>query len=80
MLSSNFKLKIRSGESFLYRKEGTESQVFELRMRDKVSHFALQNACRKALKRAREYIVVDTHRGERGRALKLVSPFQLRCR
>lgn len=51
MLSSNFKLKIRSGESFLYRKEGTESQVFELRMRDKVSHFALQNACRKALKR-----------------------------
>lgn len=53
MLSSNFKLKIRSGESFLYRKEGTESQVFELRMRDKVSHFALQNACRKALKRDR---------------------------
>ncbi len=52
MLSSNFKLKIRSGESFLYRKEGTESQVFELRMRDKVSHFALQNACRKALKRS----------------------------
>ena len=51
MLSSNFKLKIRSGESFLYRKEGTESQVFELRMRDKVSHLALQNACRKALKR-----------------------------
>lgn len=41
MLSSNFKLKIRLGESFLYRKEGTESQVFELRMRDKVSHFAL---------------------------------------
>lgn len=51
MLSSNFKLKIRSGESFLYRKEGTESQVFELRMRDKVSHFALQRALQKALKR-----------------------------
>ena len=51
MLSDNFKLKIRSGESFLYRKEGTESQVFELRMRDKVSHFFLQRAYRKALKR-----------------------------
>ena len=51
MLSDNFKLRIRSGESFLYRKEGTESQVFELRMRDKVSHFALQRAYRKALKR-----------------------------
>lgn len=51
MLSTNFKLKIRSGESFLYRKEGTESQVFELRMRDKVSHFSLQRAYRKALKR-----------------------------
>ena len=51
MLSDNFKLRIRSGESFLYRKEGTESQVFELRMRDKVSHFSLQRAYRKALKR-----------------------------
>lgn len=51
MLSNNFKLRIRSGESFLYRKEGTESQVFELRMRDKVAHYALQRAFRKALKR-----------------------------
>ena len=51
MLSNNFKLRIRSGESFLYRKEGTESQVFELRMRDKVSYYALQLAYRKALQR-----------------------------
>ena len=32
-MSRRFKMKIRAGETFLYRKGGTESQVFEMRMK-----------------------------------------------
>lgn len=46
-----FRLKIRAGESFLYRSGGTESQVFEIRMRRKISHDRLRRAARLAYKR-----------------------------
>lgn len=32
-MGRRFKMKIRAGETFLYRKGGTESQVFEIRMK-----------------------------------------------
>lgn len=32
-MGKGFKMKIRAGETFLYRKGGTESQVFEIRMK-----------------------------------------------
>lgn len=32
-MGKRFKMKIRAGETFLYRKGGTESQVFEIRMK-----------------------------------------------
>ena len=35
-MSRRFRMKIRAGETFLYRKEGTESQVFEIRMKSEV--------------------------------------------
>lgn len=41
-------MKIRAGETFLYRKGGTESQVFEIRMKSDVNYHCLQKAARLA--------------------------------
>lgn len=50
-MQKRFTLKIRAGETFLYREEGTESQVFELRMKTNVTHAHLERATRLAYKR-----------------------------
>lgn len=50
-MSRKFRLKIRAGETFLYRKEGTESQVFEIRMKENVNHANMQRAARLAYRR-----------------------------
>ena len=50
-MSERFKLKIRAGETFLYRKGGTESQVFEVRMKENIHHNSLYRASRLAYKR-----------------------------
>ena len=50
-MSKRFKLKIRAGETFLYRKGGTESQVFEVRMKENIHHNSLYRASRLAYKR-----------------------------
>lgn len=44
-------MKIRAGETFLYRKGGTESQVFEIRMKSDVSQFCLTRAAKIAYRR-----------------------------
>lgn len=46
-----FRLKIRAGETFLYRKDGTESQVFELRLNHNLSSFHLIRAAKLTYKR-----------------------------
>ena len=51
IMSKRFKLKIRAGETFLYRKGGTESQVFEVRMKENIHHNSLYRASRLAYKR-----------------------------
>ena len=43
-------MKIRAGETFLYRKGGTESQAFEIRMKREVNYHCLQTAARLAYK------------------------------
>lgn len=50
-MSRRFKLKIRAGETFLYRKGGTESQVFEIRMKSSVNYNCLTRAAKLAYKR-----------------------------
>jgi len=50
-MSRRFKLKIRAGETFLYRKEGTESQVFEIRMKSDVNFSCLTRAAKLAYRR-----------------------------
>ena len=50
-MSKRFKLKIRAGETFLYRKGGTESQVFEVRLKENIHHNSLYCASRLAYKR-----------------------------
>ena len=50
-MGKRFKMKIRAGETFLYRKGGTESQVFEIRMKSDVNYHCLQKAARLAYKR-----------------------------
>ena len=50
-MSRRFRMKIRAGETFLYRKEGTESQVFEIRMKSDVNHSCIQRATRLAYRR-----------------------------
>ncbi len=50
-MSRRFRMKIRAGETFLYRKEGTESQVFEIRMKSEVNHSCMQRAARLAYRR-----------------------------
>ena len=50
-MSNRFRLKIRAGETFLYRKGGTESQVFEVRMKENIHHNSLYLASRLAYKR-----------------------------
>lgn len=50
-MSNRFKLKIRAGETFLYRKGGTESQVFEIRMKSNVSQSCLTRAAKLAYRR-----------------------------
>lgn len=50
-MHKRFKLKIRAGETFLYREGGTESQVFELRMKTNIVHAHLERAARLAYRR-----------------------------
>lgn len=50
-MDRRFKLKIRAGETFLYRKGGTESQVFEIRMKSNIRHSHLLRAAKLAYKR-----------------------------
>lgn len=50
-MSKKFKLKIRAGETFLYREEGTESQVFEIRMKNNVNHHCIVRAAKLAYRR-----------------------------
>lgn len=50
-MSKRFKLKIRAGETFLYRKGGTESQVFEIRMKSSVNYHCLIKAAKLAYRR-----------------------------
>ena len=50
-MKNKFKLKIRAGETFLYREEGTESQVFEIRMKNNVNQFCITKAAKLAYKR-----------------------------
>ena len=50
-MNNKFKLKIRAGETFLYRKDGTESQVFEIRMKSNVNSFCITRAAKIAYKR-----------------------------
>ena len=50
-MANRFKLKIRAGETFLYRKGGTESQVFEIRMKSNVSQACLTRAAKLAYRR-----------------------------
>ena len=50
-MNRRFRMKIRAGETFLYRKEGTESQVFEIRMKSDVNHSCIQRAARLAYRR-----------------------------
>lgn len=50
-MQKRFKLKIRAGETFLYRETGTESQVFELRLKTNIIHAHLERAARLAYKR-----------------------------
>lgn len=46
-----FRLKIRAGETFLYRKDGTESQVFEVRLKENVNFNCIIRAAKFAYKR-----------------------------
>ncbi|MBO6118278.1 MAG: hypothetical protein J6P44_07040 [Bacteroidales bacterium] len=46
-----FNRKIRAGSTFLYRKDGVESQIFEVRMKSRIKDNALNDACRMAFKR-----------------------------
>ncbi len=46
-----FRLKIRAGETFLYRKNGTESQVFELRLNHNISLYYMVKAAKLTYKR-----------------------------
>lgn len=46
-----FKMKIRAGETFLYRKGGTESQVFEIRMKSDISSYHMERAAKLAYRR-----------------------------
>jgi hypothetical protein len=48
MARPKFNLQIRTGETFLYRKRGTESQVFEVRLREQVVDKSLFSALRQA--------------------------------
>lgn len=48
---TKIKTKISSGESFLYRRVGTESQVCEIRLKGTVNMSALQEALRKTYER-----------------------------
>lgn len=48
---TRFRLKIRAGETFLYRKDGTESQVFEIRMKENINHACIQRAARLTYRR-----------------------------
>lgn len=41
-------MKIRAGETFLYRKGGTESQVFEIRMKSDISSCYMERAAKLA--------------------------------
>ena len=50
-MSRRFKMKIRAGETFLYRKGGTESQVFEIRMKSNVHQACLTRAAKMAYRR-----------------------------
>ncbi len=50
-MSKRFKMKIRAGETFLYRKGGTESQVFEIRMKSDISSYYMERAARLAYRR-----------------------------
>ena len=44
-------MKIRAGETFLYRKGGTESQVFEIRMKSDISSDHMERAAKLAYRR-----------------------------
>lgn len=46
-----FDRRIHSGETFLYREEGIESQIFEIRLKEKVIDSHVATACRRAFKR-----------------------------
>lgn len=50
-MGRRFKLKIRAGETFLYRKGGTESQVFEIRMKSNINFDKLIKAAKLTYKR-----------------------------
>ncbi|MBQ8574277.1 MAG: hypothetical protein IJ450_05430 [Bacteroidales bacterium] len=50
-MGKRFKLKIRAGETFLYRKGGTESQVFEIRMKSNIRQSSLTRAAKLAYRR-----------------------------
>lgn len=48
-VSGNTNEKIRSGQSYLYRKYGIESEVFEIRFKDKLIGSFLQQALIKTM-------------------------------
>lgn len=50
-MAKRFRLKIRAGETFLYRKDGTESQVFEIRMKENVNQNCMTRAAKLAYRR-----------------------------
>ena len=50
-MAKRFRIKIRAGETFLYRKNGTESQVFEIRLNSNVGSYHIERAAKIAYKR-----------------------------
>jgi hypothetical protein len=50
-MTKKFRMKIRAGETFLYRRNGVESQVFEIRLNSNVGSYYIEKATKIAYKR-----------------------------